>query len=358
MMQNPRRIRMLLSAFLMTAVIAMPTVALAGVAAPVVPEDGDAGRGQFFYDEVNDRYYEVVLFGVGDDRSWPAARAAAEARTIFGGAYRGYLATLTTQSLNAYVVAEMPDGLWIGASDVDVEGEWFWVTGPSAGQQFWSGGPASAVPAGSPAPAGAFAAWQANEPNNLQVSSGPLEIPEHYAIANHNCAVRICTATSSWNDAAGSVDANVPVYVAGYLVAYSLVPVSQPGTLALTCTPDPVAVGGTVTCDVTGGDASIDILWRAACDAPFDGRGVTLDDQGRGTFTFVAPAGSAGCTIDVELVSWNVATTVRVVGTVVPTGIPAGPQLSATTVAPALLSLLALLAVTVPLVRRLARQHG
>jgi hypothetical protein len=354
MVQNPRRIRMLLSAFLMTAVIAMPTVAHAGLAAPVVPEDGDAGRGQFFYDEVNDRYYEVVLFEVGDDRSWTAARDAAEARTIFGGAYRGYLATLTTQSLNAYVVAEMPDGLWIGASDVAEEGEWFWVTGPNAGQQFWSGGPANV--GGSPAPAGAFAAWQANEPNNLQVSSG---IEEHYAIANHNCEVRLCTATSSWNDAAGDVDADVPDYVAGYLVAYSLVPVlvSQPGTLALNCTPDPVAVGGTVTCGVTGGDPSIDILWRAVCDAPFDGRGVTLDDQGRGTFTFVAPAGSAGCTIDVELVSWDVATTVRVDGSVVPTGIPAGPQLSATTVAPALLSLLALLAVAVPLVRRPARQQ-
>ena len=44
----------------------------------------------------------------------------------------------------------------------------------------------------------------------------------------------------------------------------------------------------------------------------------------RGPFTFVAPAGTDGRTIVVELVDWGAETTVGVSGTVAPTAIPAG----------------------------------
>lgn len=95
-------------------------------------------------------------------------------------------------------------------------------------------------------------------------------------------------------------------------------------TLALECTPDPVAPGALVTCEITGGDPGIDILWRASTDSVFASTGVTLDEFGRGTFTFLAPRGSAGQTIAVSLVEWGVSDTVLVTGTPVPNRLPAG----------------------------------
>lgn len=95
-------------------------------------------------------------------------------------------------------------------------------------------------------------------------------------------------------------------------------------TLAVECTPDPTVPGAVVTCEVTGGDPGIDILWRASTDSVFASTGVTLDEFGRGTFTFLAPRGSAGQTIAVSLVEWDVADTVLVTGTPVPNRLPAG----------------------------------
>jgi hypothetical protein len=98
-----------------------------------------------------------------------------------------------------------------------------------------------------------------------------------------------------------------------------------PHPMELSCSPDPVAVGGTVTCEITGGDPGIDILWRATFGgAVVATRGVTLDDQGNGTFTFTAPASASGLRIDVELVEWDPVDDVGVTGMVAPSRIPAG----------------------------------
>jgi hypothetical protein len=99
---------------------------------------------------------------------------------------------------------------------------------------------------------------------------------------------------------------------------------ATPSGPSLSCSPDPVAEGARVTCEVTGGDADIDILWTAMIGGgAFDGRGVTLGPDGTGRFTFRAPVGSIGSTIDVELVEWNVTDSVSVSGPV-PTRVPAG----------------------------------
>jgi hypothetical protein len=222
-MQTRRRSYVLLSALLMLAVTAMPSVAFGQIAALDLPEHGAAGRGTFFYDAGNDRYYEVVLYEDGDDRTWHAARSAAAARTIQGGAYRGYLATITSESDNAYILEQIGDRfnfhpLWIGASDDGSEGEWSWVTGPDAGLKFWSGGLDGS------APAGVFSAWQDLEPNNTP--SLPAA-GENFAVANY-CIVFSCTRTRSWNDAAGAPAEFVPAYVKGYLVAYVPVPAGIP----------------------------------------------------------------------------------------------------------------------------------
>jgi len=92
----------------------------------------------------------------------------------------------------------------------------------------------------------------------------------------------------------------------------------------LTCTPDPVVPGATVTCEITGGDPGIAMLWNASFNGPFAGAGVTLDAQGRGTFTFVAPRSAAGQSVTVELVDWTLPVTVGVLDAVLPTRLPAG----------------------------------
>jgi hypothetical protein len=101
--------------------------------------------------------------------------------------------------------------------------------------------------------------------------------------------------------------------------------VSAPHPMELVCTPDPVVPGGTVTCVITQGDPSVDILWRASFGgSAFVERGVTLDADGRGTFTFVAPRTAQGQVISVELVEWLPAATVQVTEQVLPTRLPAG----------------------------------
>jgi hypothetical protein len=94
--------------------------------------------------------------------------------------------------------------------------------------------------------------------------------------------------------------------------------------LAVSCTPDPAIAGGLVTCEVSGGDAGIDILWQASIGSSFASAGVTLDGFGRATFTFRAPSGSAGQTISVTLVDWGVSDTVLVTAAPVPNRLPAG----------------------------------
>lgn len=102
--------------------------------------------------------------------------------------------------------------------------------------------------------------------------------------------------------------------------------VSVPASrLALTCEPTVVTVGQRVTCEVTGGDPDVTILWRASASPAFAGQGVTLGADGRGSFAFVVPASARGSQITVELVDWDRSALVQVAGTaIVPSSVPAG----------------------------------
>ena len=79
-------------------------------------------------------------------------------------------------------------------------------------------------------------------------------------------------------------------------------------TPVVSCAPDPVAPGGTVACDVTGGDPDVEILWRAdrgdGTD-PVASTGVTLDATGAGRFSFTAPLAPVPATLRVALVGWG-----------------------------------------------------
>lgn len=103
----------------------------------------------------NNHYYEFVT---NQGISFTDAKTAAENLTFYG--LKGYLATITSQAENQFVVSKLQGQGWFGASDAASEGVWKWVSGPEAGTQFWSGGSnGSSV-------GGLYHNWAPGEPNN------------------------------------------------------------------------------------------------------------------------------------------------------------------------------------------------
>jgi gliding motility-associated-like protein len=93
--------------------------------------------------------------------SWSAARTEAEEKELFG--LKGYLTTITTANENQFILERVSGTAWIGASDLQQEGDWRWVTGPEAEEDQGRGRRLSA----------GFTNWDPGEPNNAG--------PEHYA---------------------------------------------------------------------------------------------------------------------------------------------------------------------------------
>jgi len=94
--------------------------------------------------------------------------------------------------------------------------------------------------------------------------------------------------------------------------------------LALVCDRSLLEVGALVTCTVSGGGPGIEIFWRAAYNPPFAGQGVTLDEDGVGTFAFTVPTAALGQVVTVELVDWLAPVSIGVPGGPVPTSVPSG----------------------------------
>jgi hypothetical protein len=131
-------------------------------------------QGGVVYNPDNGHIYEVISHG--SSLSWDDANPLASALTKNGS--NGYLATITTQAENDYLLGKLSGDGWFGASDVGVEGDWQWVTGPEAGTSFWLG-------LGDGAPVGGlFSNWSSGEPND---SSG------------EDCA-QFYSSGSGWND--------------------------------------------------------------------------------------------------------------------------------------------------------------
>ena len=149
-------------------------------------------------------YYDFVpLYAV----PWTTAKANAEAMSYYG--LQGYLATITNAD-EAQICGELSPGTgWIGASDVESEGVWKWVTGPEEGTIFWNGNQNGS------APAGMYSNWNAGEPNN----SGNNE---DYA---HITDVSVTDNPGSWNDLPDSTAGQPPQYTAtGFVVEYGGMP--------------------------------------------------------------------------------------------------------------------------------------
>ena len=149
-------------------------------------------------------YYDFVpLYAV----PWTTAKANAEAMSYYG--LQGYLATITNAD-EAQICGELSPGTgWIGASDVESEGVWKWVTGPEEGTIFWNGNQNGS------APAGMYSNWNAGEPNNAGNN-------EDYA---HITDVSVTDNPGSWNDLPNSTAGQPPQYTAtGFVVEYGGMP--------------------------------------------------------------------------------------------------------------------------------------
>ncbi len=127
-------------------------------------------------------YYEVVT---GSNITWAAAKLAAEGMTFNG--MHGYLATITSQEENDFILSKLAVDGWIGASDADAEGVWRWMTGPEAGQIISTGNDTPVTPDGQ------FSNWNTGEPND---SDDDEDYAQFYASGGVN--------PGRWNDLNGT----------------------------------------------------------------------------------------------------------------------------------------------------------
>ncbi|WP_428673516.1 lectin-like protein [Reyranella sp.] len=125
------------------------------------------------------KYYELIETLVSFDQ----AQAMAHDLTLAG--VSGRLATIFSAAENAFVTMTVAKGelFWLGASDAETEGEWYWLDGSTPTLQFWSGG------AGGHVVNDLYVNWAPNEPNG---GTG-----ENYLIGNPPDH-----PTGYWNDAA------------------------------------------------------------------------------------------------------------------------------------------------------------
>lgn len=137
--------------------------------------------------------------------------------------------------------------------------------------------------------------------------------------------VRVITFTGVDGDCTGDMTSRRTSDVTGTVTEDAPTP-SVPAAPAtpptLVCDPAPASPGASVTCTVSRGDPGIAILWVASAGGEVARAGVTLDDDGRGSFSFVLPAGASAGHLDVELVEWNVSAAVPIVAVPAPTVVP------------------------------------
>lgn len=112
------------------------------------------GPDALAFNAVNGHWYaNVITAGI----SWDQAKIAAATKTLPNSTGRGYLATITSAAENTFINDNFSNTPFIGASDAETEGDWFWMDGPEVGTKFFSNG----------APVGdSFVKWAASEPNN------------------------------------------------------------------------------------------------------------------------------------------------------------------------------------------------
>jgi len=160
---------------------------LNGTSASTAPRAVSFSIAPGAYNPANGHFYEFVN---APGMSWTSAKAAADARSVFG--VKGYLATLTSQPENVFAFSKAQATGWIGASDAPVNGEWRWADGPENGQQFWQGD-VNGAPV-----AGRFSDWGPSQPDN----AGNVEDYAQFV------------SNGTWNDLSNNAS------IQGYVVEY------------------------------------------------------------------------------------------------------------------------------------------
>lgn len=136
--------------------------------------------------------------------TWEEARDEASQKRLYD--LEGYLTTITTTAENQFILNRVSGTAWIGASDVQEEGIWRWITGPEATE---NSGLGRLLASG-------FQNWESGEPNNLG--------PEHYAHM-----MDWSQPPGQWNDLANEGGAG-DYEPTGYIVEYGGLP-GEPNVL-------------------------------------------------------------------------------------------------------------------------------
>ena len=107
------------------------------------------------YNATTGNFYKYVSTSL----NYAAATAAANATLLNG--VGGYIATSTSAVENAFLSSLISNPIWLGGSDLAVEGQWRWAGGADAGQMFWLGAVAGS------AQNGYYTNWFGGEPNDF-----------------------------------------------------------------------------------------------------------------------------------------------------------------------------------------------
>lgn len=127
--------------------------------------------------------------------------------------------------------------------------------------------------------------------------------------AGDQVTIRVIAFTGTNSDCTGAMTSQLSRSVTGSVAEDAPPPpeppveTPAPPPVMLTCDPDPVAAGGTLTCTLINGVPGVDVLWRASIDGSVLEGVVVADEDGTGRFTFAVPRGGGG-TLAVELVAW------------------------------------------------------
>ncbi|WP_158286402.1 Ig-like domain-containing protein [Chitinophaga sp. S165] len=250
-------------------------------------------------------YYEYITTPM----SWTAAKAAAEARTLYG--LQGYLATITAQIENDFITSKLSSDGWVGGTcnyllinstvgstvynnQNQAYGNYYWVTGPEKGTAISTGlnNPVSVN--------GAYMKWNGGEPNNYQNT-------------NEQYMQLYSTNDGRWNDLNDGNNLGYVVEYGGYAsdpvlnIDYTRVMVNAPSAPAITSfaddnglsTTDNITNDATLSISGTGQSSATITVYRADLGSvgtttvngsgnwTFNYTGTTLAD---GTYAFTATA--------------------------------------------------------------------
>jgi len=201
-----------------------------------------------FLNPMNGHMYQFIPGQI----TWTNANSASISMTYENEP--GYITTLTSENednfVSNYVQAQ---DFWIGLSDADQEGEWYWKTGPEAGTLVWSANNSNQT-GFTGIINGQWCNWVTNDPNNATFNFGT---GQDYAVAKFEGNVE-------WNDV-NDGDTRVDGYVVEYgtwtdamdLTFYS----TQKAEIILTQVPQNISIQSTeTTTSESGSEASFTVV--------------------------------------------------------------------------------------------------